>query len=97
MNASLANDNGSVTAEFVVVLPTVIAVLGLALGALGLQVDRLRMVELATTAARAAARGEPVHNAQIFPNQGLVCAKLSWPTAFGFQLEDTECARLEGT
>ena len=94
--AVLCDDDGTVTAEFAVVLPTVIAVLSVAIATLGLQIDRLQLVQLTAEAARAAARSEPVPAAQIYPKGDLVCVRLSRPTAFGFDLTDTECARREG-
>jgi len=47
-----------VTAEFAVVLPVVILVLGLSLGALGLAMDQVRCVDAARAGARAASRGD---------------------------------------
>ena len=96
-NPRLVDDRGSVTAELAVVLPSVMAILGLALGALGLQVDRLRLVEQTTQDARAAARGEAIDQARVFASGNLLCVRLSRPTPFGFELSDTECARPEGT
>jgi Flp pilus assembly protein TadG len=47
-----------VTAEFAVVLPAVILVLGLSLGGLGLGMDQVRCVDAARAGARAASRGD---------------------------------------
>ncbi len=47
-----------VTAEFAVVLPAVVFVLALSLGALGLALDQVRCVDAARSGARAAARGD---------------------------------------
>jgi hypothetical protein len=47
-----------VTAEFAVVLPAIVLVLALSLGALGLAVDQIRCVDAARAGARAAARGD---------------------------------------
>jgi hypothetical protein len=47
-----------VTAEFAVVLPAVVLVLALSVGALGLAVDQIRCVDAASAGARAAARGD---------------------------------------
>jgi hypothetical protein len=52
------NDNGSVTAEFAIVLPGVMLVLILALSVLSLQASRIALVEFAAEGARALARGE---------------------------------------
>jgi hypothetical protein len=49
---------GMVTAEFAVVLPAVILVLGLSLAALGLAMDQVRCVDAARAGARAASRGD---------------------------------------
>jgi len=47
-----------VTAEFAVVLPAVVLVLGLSLGAMGLALDQIRCVDAARAGARAASRGD---------------------------------------
>jgi Flp pilus assembly protein TadG len=47
-----------VTAEFAVVLPAVVLVLALSLGATGLALDQIRCVDAARAGARAAARGD---------------------------------------
>ena len=47
-----------VTAEFAVVLPAVVLILALSLGAMGLAVDQVRCVDAAAAGARAAARGD---------------------------------------
>jgi hypothetical protein len=49
---------GMVTAEFAVVLPAVVFVLALSLGALGLALDQVRCVDAARAGARAASRGD---------------------------------------
>jgi len=46
------------TAEFAVVLPAVVLVLALSLGALGLAWDQIRCVDAARAGARAASRGD---------------------------------------
>jgi len=47
-----------VTAEFAVVLPAVVLVLALSLGAMGLALDQVRCVDAARAGARAASRGD---------------------------------------
>jgi len=47
-----------VTAEFAVVLPAVVFVLALSLGALGLALDQIGCVDAARMGARAASRGD---------------------------------------
>lgn len=51
-------EQGMVTAEFAVVLPAVVLVLALSLGALGLALDQIRCVDAARAGARAASRGD---------------------------------------
>ena len=53
-------DTGSVTAEMVLTLPTVILIVGLALGAMSIQLQRMELVSAASTIARAIARDEPI-------------------------------------
>ena len=47
-----------VTAEFAVVLPAVVLVLALSLGAMGLALDQVRCVDAARAGVRAASRGD---------------------------------------
>jgi hypothetical protein len=51
-------ERGMVTAEFAVVLPAVVIVLALSLGAMGLALDQIRCVDAARAGARAASRGD---------------------------------------
>lgn len=53
----LSIERGSVTAEFVLLLPGVIMILVLALSLLSLQIQRVQLVELAAAGARLAAIG----------------------------------------
>jgi len=53
-------DSGSVTAEMVLTLPAVILIVGLALGAMSIQLQRMELVSAASTIARAIARDEPI-------------------------------------
>lgn len=56
----LADDRGSVTAEFAVVLPAVLVVLSLAVGAVMLSAQRLVLASAAAETARHEARGDGV-------------------------------------
>ena len=58
--AAARKDSGSVTAELVLALPAVVIIVGLALGAMSVQLQRMEMVSAASTIARAIARGEPI-------------------------------------
>jgi hypothetical protein len=53
-------DSGSVTAELVLTLPAVLLIIGLALGAMSVQLQRMELVSAASTIARAIAREEPI-------------------------------------
>lgn len=52
------SERGSVTAELAIAMPAVSLVIAITLGAFALQIDRMKMVDVAATAARAFARGE---------------------------------------
>lgn len=54
----LAEDRGTVTAEFAVVLPAVLAVLGLVVGAVLLAASRITLIAGAAELARLEARGD---------------------------------------
>ena len=49
---------GSVTAELAIALPSVALVIAITLGGFGLQVERMKLVDLSATGSRALARGE---------------------------------------
>ena len=48
------------TAELVLTLPAVLLIVGLALGAMSIQLQRMELVSAASTIARAIARDEPI-------------------------------------
>jgi len=52
-------DRGSVTAELALALPSVALVIAVTLGAFTLQIERMKLVDLAAAGSRALARGEP--------------------------------------
>lgn len=52
------DERGSVTAEFAIVLPAVLVVLGLVIGGVALSAHRITLVSSAADAARLEARGE---------------------------------------
>jgi hypothetical protein len=54
----LGNQSGSVTAEFAVILPTVMTILFFSIQILAAQSNRMKLISLATDAARAISRGE---------------------------------------
>ena len=60
----VANERGSVTAELAMSLPAVALVIGITLGGFALQIERMKLVEVSATAARAIARGESEDNAR---------------------------------
>ena len=53
------SERGSVTAELAIAMPAVSLVIAITLGAFALQIERMKMVDVAATAARAFAREEP--------------------------------------
>lgn len=54
------NDAGMATAEFVMVLPALVLAVALAVSGVVAMTDRMRCADAAATAARLAARGDPV-------------------------------------
>jgi Flp pilus assembly protein TadG len=60
MRAPDANDGGSATAEFAIVVPAILVVLGVILAAMGMGRDSIAYTSLANQAARSIARGEDV-------------------------------------
>jgi hypothetical protein len=52
------SEAGSVTAELAMALPSVTLVIAITLGGFGLQVERMKLVSISATAARALGRGE---------------------------------------
>ncbi len=92
----LANEDGSVTAEFVTVLPAIILVLGCCLGAVGLVSQQLRLTDAAADAARSLARGDDEARARALVAQRVdgaslqtdhrgefICVEVSTPGAAG--------------
>lgn len=88
----MKNERGSVTAELAISLPAVFLVLGITLGAFALQIERMKLVDVAASAARALARGEPEVEVKNLIEQLAPSA-----LGTGFQLrveEDILCVRL---
>lgn len=54
----LSDEQGTVTAEFVIVVPAVLVVLGLVIGGILVSAHRLALVSLAAQVARSEARGD---------------------------------------
>jgi hypothetical protein len=65
----LLAETGSVTAELALALPTVSLLIAITLSSFGLQLERLKLVDLAASVSRAVARGEPVSQSQSFIDQ----------------------------
>jgi hypothetical protein len=106
-----SSEYGAVTAEFVMLLPVMLMIIGITLGSLSLQFERMKLVSIAATISRAIARGEPEEKVMIFlggltlsfeNTTELICAKVSkqlnLPGLPGLPLEvsDQECARKLG-
>ncbi len=62
-------EKGSVTAELALALPAVSLVLAIMLSGFSLQLERLKLVDLAATASRAVARGETIESMQSLASQ----------------------------
>ena len=60
----LQTERGSVTAEFAMALPAVSLVITITLGGFALQIERIKLVEVAAVAARSVARGETEEEAR---------------------------------
>jgi hypothetical protein len=75
-------DSGSVTAELVLTLPAVLMIVGLALGAMSIQLQRMELISSASTIARAIAREEPIELVD-----GLVMAL---GDKVGFEIQESE-------
>ena len=90
----LSDETGSVTAELAMSLPAVALVIAITLGAFSLQIERMKLVEVSASAARAVARGESEDNARA------LIAELLFPLAANSLLveyehrENVVCAKL---
>lgn len=62
---------GSVTAELAIAMPAVSLVIAITLGAFAMQVERMKLVDVAATAARSLGRGEPDEVIRELANQML--------------------------
>ena len=102
-------ERGSITAEFVLVLPVVFMILFIALSTMSMQLERMKLVSAASAIARAVARGEPDDKIASFrvgrhldlkASEDLVCAELSaeyrLAHLFPVSVADSECARRLG-
>ena len=58
--AAAKKESGTVTAELVLTLPAVLLVIGLAIGAMSIQLQRMQLITAASDIARAIAREEPM-------------------------------------
>ncbi|MEY4320456.1 MAG: hypothetical protein RLZZ471_397 [Actinomycetota bacterium] len=93
------------------VIPVVVMILGITLGTLSIQLERMKLVSVAASISRGLGRGEPLEKLQFlldgrvlaFKNTAeLICAevsagfKLPGLPGFDFPISDTECARRLG-
>ena len=103
MTGLLWGDRGSVTAEFAVVLPAVVLVLGCALGAMQLASEQLRLQGADAQAVRLLGRGDPGARTLILAvnpsatfvvhsSGDLVCADATAPASIGILLGVTIAA-----
>lgn len=98
-NGPRSSEAGTVTAELAIAMPTVALVIAVTLSGFGLQIERMKYVASAASAARALGRGEPQDEvqalvAEVSPEASLeveflanfICAKVSKPVSvFGLQ------------
>jgi Flp pilus assembly protein TadG len=82
-------ESGSVTAEFALALPSMALVIAVTLSGFGLQVERMKLVSVAASAARALGRGEAQAAVQALVNESAPEANLSIEV-----LENHICAKL---
>lgn len=108
----LATDVGSVTAEFAIAMPAVMAVVMILLGSFSLQIQKFDLTEKAAIAARAFARGESLDliegafgksiNLDLIDQGELVCAEAQRKVGiFGFEndlisINASHCSRRTG-
>ena len=78
----LRNETGSVTAEFAIVLPTVVLILVTALQVLSFQSSRIGLIELAAESARALARGEDKSVIETLIQESVLNPKPSWAVEY---------------
>lgn len=105
MRSRLRGDAGAVVAETAIAIPAALVVLSIALGALGAGAQAIRLQDAASSAARAAGRGDDPTAAlggvtasmSVSHQGGLVCVTLS-DDAFGglVPIRATGCADAEG-
>ena len=90
MRSRWDDDAGGVAAEFAVALPSVVIVLAICVGAIGVASQQLRLQDAAAVVARGLGRGEPVAGltdraervagasaVEHWASGGLVCVRLS--------------------
>lgn len=89
------NSRGSVTAELAIAMPAVSLVIAITLGAFSLQIERMKLVDVAATAARAIARGEAEEEVQNLVIQMAQIEKLGERNELEFSmLEKLACVKL---
>lgn len=107
----MAGDRGSATAEFAVLFPAAVAVMGAALLGVQGQLQQINLAQLAPIAARALAHGKSLEQVQLMlgspapalvvaHRDGLLCATLSQRHSLGWlgvsKIEQTACAAEQG-
>lgn len=101
---AVSSERGAVTAELVLALPAALMVLTAAIGALGVQLQRMEMISNASLLARSIAAGDPIGvvdslvselgdgiEFEIHEDEGMVCVCLRANLeVFGFDFGDLE-------
>ena len=101
-SSGLGAESGAVTAELAIAMPSVALVIAVTLSGFGLQIERMKYVSVAASAARALGRGEAEIEAkalvaEVAPEAALaidylenhICARVSREVSI-FQLQDFE-------
>jgi Flp pilus assembly protein TadG len=74
--SSAGSDSGTITAELAMALPSVALVIAVTVAGFGLQIERMKFVSVAATAARALGRGEQQVDVEALVNDVAPAASL---------------------
>jgi hypothetical protein len=106
------SESGTVTAELAIAMPTVALVMAITISGFGLQLERMKFVSVAASAARALGRGETqadvrARTGEVAPEASLeieflenhICAKVSKTIRLlgqDFEVSESQCSRKMG-
>lgn len=72
----LISESGTITAEFALVIPSVVLIIVFGISIMGLQNTRIQLVDLAAVASRALARGEDLDDIKVMVQEVFQAAEL---------------------